>query len=238
MSTVLSLEKVSAGYGDVAVLHEVDLEVGEGEMVSVVGANGAGKTTLLCTISGLTHRLGGKIGFGGTDISSLKAHRVVNLGIAHVPEGGRLFPFMTVQENLELGAFSRSARPGLKAALDEVFELFPVLAERRAQLAGSLSGGERMMCAVARAVMRQPKLMMLDEPSAGLSPLMVEKLFALVASLVRAKQIAVLLVEQNVADALEMAQRGYVVERGRMVKSGAGSELLADPDVQKAYLGL
>jgi branched-chain amino acid transport system ATP-binding protein len=155
-----------------------------------------------------------------------------------VPEGGRLFPFMTVLENLELGAFNGTARPALKASLDDVLAHFPILAERRAQLAGSLSGGERQMCAIARAMMTQPKLLMLDEPSLGLSPLMVERVFELVLSLARQKGIAVLLVEQNVGDALGMADRGYVIERGRVVKSGTGQELLADTDVQRAYLGL
>jgi branched-chain amino acid transport system ATP-binding protein len=155
-----------------------------------------------------------------------------------VPEGGRLFPFMTVLENLELGAFNSSARPALKASLDDVLAHFPILAERRTQLAGSLSGGERQMCAIARAMMSQPKLLMLDEPSLGLSPLMVERVFELVLSLARQKGIAVLLVEQNVGDALGMADRGYVIERGRVVKSGTGQQLLADTDVQRAYLGL
>ena len=155
-----------------------------------------------------------------------------------VPEGGRLFPFMSVQENLELGAFNGSARPQLKATLEEVFTLFPILASRRDQLAGSLSGGERQMCAIARAVMSRPKLLMLDEPSLGLSPLMVERVFEIIVSLARSKTIAVLLVEQNVGDALDMAHRGYVVERGQIVKTGSGTDLLADPEVQQAYLGL
>ena len=155
-----------------------------------------------------------------------------------VPEGGRLFPFMTVLENLEVGAFNGTARPALKASLDDVLAHFPILAERRTQLAGSLSGGERQMCAIARAMMSRPKLLMLDEPSLGLSPLMVERVFELVLSLARQKGIAVLLVEQNVGDALGMADRGYVIERGRVVKSGTGGELLADADVQRAYLGL
>jgi branched-chain amino acid transport system ATP-binding protein len=163
---------------------------------------------------------------------------VVTRRLVTVPEGGRLFPFMTVLENLELGAFNTSARPALKTSLDDVLALFPILAERRQQLAGSLSGGERQMCAIARAMMSQPKLLMLDEPSLGLSPQMVERVFDLILSLVRAKGIAVLLVEQNVGDALGMANRGYVIERGRVVKSGTGQALLADADVQRAYLGL
>jgi branched-chain amino acid transport system ATP-binding protein len=235
---LLHVDKVSAGYGDVPVLHDVSLAVGSHEIVSVVGANGAGKTTLLSAISGLIPRTAGTIAFDGAPIERLPAHTVVTRRLVMVPEGGRLFPFMTVLENLELGAFNASARPALKASLDDVFSLFPILAERRRQLAGSLSGGERQMCAIARAVMSQPKLLMLDEPSLGLSPQMVERVFELIVSLASTRDIAVLLVEQNVGDALGMAQRGYVIERGRVVKSGTGQSLLADADVQRAYLGL
>jgi branched-chain amino acid transport system ATP-binding protein len=193
---------------------------------------------LLSTMSGLLPCTAGTIRFDGAPIERLAAHDVVTRRLVMVPEGGRLFPFMTVLENLELGAFNASARPALKASLEDVLSLFPILAERRQQLAGSLSGGERQMCAIARAVMSQPKLLMLDEPSLGLSPLMVERVFELILSLVRAKGIAVLLVEQNVGDALGMANRGYVIEHGRVVKSGTGHSLLADADVQRAYLGL
>jgi branched-chain amino acid transport system ATP-binding protein len=238
MSALLDVQEIGSGYGDVPVLSDVSLSVGANEIVSVVGANGAGKTTLLSTISGLLPCTAGAIRFDGEPIERLAAHDVVTRRLVMVPEGGRLFPFMTVLENLELGAFSASARPALKASLQDVFALFPILAERRMQLAGSLSGGERQMCAIARAMMSQPKLLMLDEPSLGLSPLMVERVFELILSLVRAKGIAVLLVEQNVGDALGMANRGYVIERGRVVKSGTGQSLLADTDVQRAYLGL
>jgi branched-chain amino acid transport system ATP-binding protein len=238
MSGLLDVQGVASGYGDVPVLGDVSLTVGADEIVSVVGANGAGKTTLLSTISGLLPCTAGVIRFDGDPIDRLPAHDVVTRRLVMVPEGGRLFPFMTVLENLELGAFNAAARPTLKASLDDVLEHFPILAERRQQLAGSLSGGERQMCAIARAMMSQPKLLMLDEPSLGLSPQMVERVFDLVLSLARAKGIAVLLVEQNVGDALGMANRGYVIERGRVVKSGTGASLLADADVQRAYLGL
>lgn len=238
MSVLLDVQGIGSGYGDVPVLHDVSLTVGAEEVVSVVGANGAGKTTLLSTISGLLSCTAGTIRFDGLPIERLAAHDVVARGLVMVPEGGRLFPFMTVLENLELGAFNTSARLALKASLDKVLALFPILAERRQQLAGSLSGGERQMCAIARAVMSQPKLLMLDEPSLGLSPLMVERVFELVVSLSRTQGIAVLLVEQNVSDALGMANRGYVIERGRVVKAGTGKNLLADTDVQRAYLGL
>jgi len=238
MSALLEVQGIGSGYGDVPVLSDVSLSVGADEIVSVVGANGAGKTTLLSTISGLLPCTAGTIRFDGEAIERLAAHDVVTRRLVMVPEGGRLFPFMTVLENLELGAFNASARPNLKASLDDVLAHFPILAERRAQLAGSLSGGERQMCAIARAMMSQPKLLMLDEPSLGLSPLMVERVFELILSLAREKNIAVLLVEQNVGDALGMANRGYIIEHGRVIKSGTGEALLADQDVQRAYLGL
>jgi branched-chain amino acid transport system ATP-binding protein len=238
MSALLEVQGIDSGYGDVPVLSDVSLSVGADEIVSVVGANGAGKTTLLSTISGLLPCTAGTIRFDGEPIERLAAHDVVTRRLVMVPEGGRLFPFMTVLENLELGAFNASARPNLKASLDDVLAHFPILAERRAQLAGSLSGGERQMCAIARAMMSQPKLLMLDEPSLGLSPLMVERVFELILSLAREKNIAVLLVEQNVGDALGMANRGYIIEHGRVIKSGTGDALLADQDVQRAYLGL
>jgi branched-chain amino acid transport system ATP-binding protein len=238
MSALLEVHGLASGYGDVPVLSDVSLTVGSQEIVSVVGANGAGKTTLLSTISGLLPRTFGTVRFDGEQIERLPAHDVVTRRLVMVPEGGRLFPFMTVLENLELGAFSATARPHLKASLDTVLTYFPILAERRHQLAGSLSGGERQMCAIARAMMSQPKLLMLDEPSLGLSPLMVERVFDLILSLARQQNIAVLLVEQNIGDALGMASRGYVIERGRVVKSGTGQALLADVDVQRAYLGI
>jgi branched-chain amino acid transport system ATP-binding protein len=238
MSALLDVQGIGSGYGDVPVLSDVSLSVGANEIVSVVGANGAGKTTLMSTIAGLLVCTAGTIRLDGEPIEKLPAHQIVTRRLVLVPEGGRLFPFMTVLENLELGAFNGTARPALKASLDDVLAHFPILAERRTQLAGSLSGGERRMCAIARAMMSQPKLLMLDEPSLGLSPLMVERVFELVLSLARQKGIAVLLVEQNVGDALGMADRGYVIERGHVVKSGTGEQLLRDADVQRAYLGL
>ncbi len=238
MTALLEVDGVSSGYGDIPVLADVGLHVGRDEIVAVVGANGAGKTTLLRTISGLIGATAGTIRFEGGPLGGRPAHDVVSLGLVMVPEGGRLFPFMTVRENLELGAFNTSARGSMQETFEEVYALFPVLAERRDQLAGSLSGGERQMCAIARAVMSRPKLLMLDEPSLGLSPLMVERVFELILSLVQRKNLAILLVEQNVGDALGMASRGYVIERGRVVKTGAGRLLLDDPEVQQAYLGL
>ena len=238
MTALLTVDKISSGYGDIPVLRNVSLQVGANEIVSVVGANGAGKSTLLRSIAGLLPCTQGTIRFDGERIDGLPAHQVVVRNLVMVPEGGRLFPFMSIQENLELGAFNSSARPQLDKTLEEVFTLFPILSSRRLQLAGSLSGGERQMCAIARAVMSRPKLLMLDEPSLGLSPIMVEHVFEIIVSLARTKEIAILLVEQNVGDALDMAQRGYVVERGQIVKTGSGRDLLADPEVQHAYLGL
>jgi branched-chain amino acid transport system ATP-binding protein len=204
----------------------------------VLGANGAGKTTLLRTIYGLIAPTSGRVIFEQADIGGTPAHRIVGRGLAMVPEGGRLFPFMTVKENLELGAFNPSSRAETRRNLEEVLELFPILAERGAQLAGSLSGGERQMCAIARALMSHPRLLALDEPSAGLSPVMVEKVFDFIRSVVASRQLTILLVEQHVEDALEIANRAYVIERGQLVKTGTGAALMQDPDIQRAYMGL
>ena len=238
MSPMLELVQVSAGYGLAPVLHEVSLHVDLGEVVAVVGANGVGKTTMLRTVSGLVTPSAGAIRLEGVAIAGMPVHEIVGLGVAMVPEGGRLFPFMTVLENLELGAFTPSSRANMRQTLDEMFAQFPILGERRTQLAGSLSGGERQMCAIARALMSRPRLLLLDEPSAGLSPVMVERVFELVGSVVAQRKLTVLIVEQHVEDALEIAQRGYVIERGRIAKTGSGRELMNDPDVQRAYMGL
>ncbi len=238
MTRLLDVADVSSGYGLAPVLYDIQLHVDQGEVVAVVGANGVGKTTLLRTIAGIVNPTRGRIVFDGKAIGGTPAHDIVGRGLAMVPEGGRLFPFMTVLENLELGAFNPSSRAGTRATLDEVMTLFPILAERREQLAGSLSGGERQMCAIARALMSRPRLLMLDEPSAGLSPIMVERVFELLRSVVASRNLTVLLVEQHVEDALELAHRAYVIERGRIVKTGSGAALMQDPDVQRAYMGL
>ena len=238
MSAILSIEALSSGYGELPVLEGISLEVGRGEIVSVVGANGAGKTTLLLTIGGHLRAFSGRVHFDGNDITHVPAHAAAELGLVMVPEGGRLFPFMTVLENLELGAFHPSARAQLAESLDEVMTLFPILAERRTQLAGRLSGGERQMCAVARAIMAKPKLLMLDEPSLGLAPIMVDKVFEMVSELVRTKGLSVMLVEQNVGNALRLCQRGCIIEHGRILKTATGEELLRDPDVRRSYMGL
>jgi branched-chain amino acid transport system ATP-binding protein len=238
MSGFLVVEGVSSGYGLASVLHNVSLHVDKGEVVAVLGANGAGKTTLLRTIYGLIAPTTGRVIFEEKDIGGTPAHLVVSLGLAMVPEGGRLFPFMTVKENLELGAFNPASRAETQRNLDEVLTLFPILAQRGSQLAGSLSGGERQMCAIARALMSHPRLLELDEPSAGLSPVMVEKVFEFIRSVVASRHLTILLVEQHVEDALEIANRAYVIERGELVKTGTGSALAQDPDIQRAYMGL
>lgn len=238
MSSILLVENLCSGYGELPVLDSVSVEVTRGEIVSVVGANGAGKTTLLLTVSGHLRTHSGRVTFDGQDITNIPAHAAAARGLVMVPEGGRLFPFMTVLENLELGAYHKEARGRMKESLDEVMTMFPILAERRTQLAGRLSGGERQMCAVARAMMALPKLLMLDEPSLGLAPIMVDKVFEMVSTLVRNKGLSVLLVEQNVGNALRLCQRGYVIEHGGILKSGRGEDLMRDPDVQRSYMGL
>ena len=238
MSSVLLVENLFSGYGELPVLESVTVEVARGEIVSVVGANGAGKTTLLLTISGHLRAHAGRVTFDGNDITNLPAHAAAPHGLVMVPEGGRLFPFMTVLENLELGAYHKVARARMRESMDEVMTMFPILAERRTQLAGRLSGGERQMCAVARAMMSLPTLLMLDEPSLGLAPIMVDKVFEMVSNLVRTKGLSVLLVEQNVGNALRLCERGYVIEHGAILKSGRGEDLMRDPDVQRSYMGL
>ena len=235
---MLSVQGLTAGYGDATVLWDVSVEAHAGEIVSIVGANGAGKTTLLSTITGLVRSRSGRIVFRGADITHRPAHLLPGDGLALVPEGGRLFPFMSVEENLQLGAFAPGARAGLRARLDEVMVLFPVLGERRGQMAGKLSGGERQMCAIARALMSRPALLMLDEPSVGLSPLMVERVFETVERLARQEALTIVLVEQNVAEALEVSDRAYVLDHGRIGRSGPAAALRDDHDIRETYMGL
>ena len=233
---ILTVENIHVFHGDVQALWGVSLEVHEGEVVSLLGSNGAGKTTTLRTISGLLRPRSGRIMFAGREIHRIPPHEVVALGVAQIPEGRRLWPNMSVLENLELGAYPASARAHRIEQRDRMFQLFPRLAERRNQLAGTLSGGEQQMLAIARGLMSRPKLLMLDEPSLGLAPLVVKEVFRAVRE-VRDAGITVLLVEQNVAQALELADRGYVLETGRVVLQGASRELLANPHVRSAYLG-
>jgi branched-chain amino acid transport system ATP-binding protein len=232
---------VNAWYGDVQVLRDVSFEVQEREIVAVVGANAAGKSTLLLTISGIVPHLGGRmagtISFNGTGIDGMAAHKIMALGLVHIMEGRRLFPFLTVQENLELGCYHARARTHLSDSLEQVFELLPVLKDRRLQLAGSLSGGEQQMCAIGRGLMARPKLMMLDEPTIGLAPLYVEKIFEILKG-INSQGTTILLVEQNVKHSLGLAHRGYVLENGRVVLSGESKELLNHDGLRKAYLGM
>lgn len=234
---MLEVRGIEVAYGDVAALQGVELTVGEGESVAVIGANGAGKSTLLRTVSGLLRPRGGAILFDGAPLDQLAPYEVAALGIAHVPEGRRVLPEMTVEENLELGAYLPRPRARRRQTLAWVYEIFPRLAERRRQRAGTLSGGEQQMLAVGRGLMLRPRLLMLDEPSLGLAPLVVEVTFAKIAD-IRREGISILLVEQNVQRALGLADRGYVLEGGRVVLQGTSQSLLEDPHVKVAYLGL
>jgi branched-chain amino acid transport system ATP-binding protein len=234
---VLSLEHVAAGYGTFQALFDVSLEVQPGEAVAVIGPNGAGKTTLLRVISRLIEVKGGEIHFDGQRLNDVPAHRVIELGIAHVPENRRLFPRLTVEENLRIGAFTPAARARFAERLAFVYELFPRLLERRAQLAGTLSGGEQQMCATGRGLMSGPTLLLLDEPSAGLAPVVVQQVFELVRR-IRAEGYTVLIVEQNIQQVLRVVDRAYLLETGRIKLTGASAELLANEDVRRAYIGL
>jgi branched-chain amino acid transport system ATP-binding protein len=233
---VLTITGLGVSYGGLRALVDLSLEVTEGEFVTLVGPNGAGKTTLLKAISG-TAAATGHIAYRGRDIGALRAAERAALGIAHVPEGRRVFPSLTVFENLELGSYRRAARRGRAQALEEVLELFPILRQRRGQLAGSLSGGEQQMLALGRGLMAQPELLLLDEPSQGLGPRIVEQIFETIDRIRRERRLTILLVEQRVVEALELCDRGYVLETGRVVLTGARNSLLADARVQRAYLG-
>jgi branched-chain amino acid transport system ATP-binding protein len=234
---LLELKGVDALYGRVRALRGVTINVDQGEVVALIGSNGAGKTTTLRTISGLMHPPAGTISFNGKEITRMPAHDIVGLGICQSPEGRRLFPRMQVIDNLRMGAFLRNDKDGIQKDMDRVYELFPRLKERTTQLAGTLSGGEQQMLAIGRALMSKPKLLMLDEPSLGLAPILVETIFQIVRE-INAQGIPILLVEQKATKALEVAHRAYVLETGTIVKSGSGKELLSSPDVQRAYLGI
>jgi branched-chain amino acid transport system ATP-binding protein len=235
--SLLELSGVDVAYGDLPALGGVDLVVEPGETLAVVGANGAGKTTMLRTISGLLRPRRGQVRFRGERIDRLPCHRVVERGVVHVPEGRKIFPSLTVRENLELGSYTAAARARRADSLEHVFGLFPRLRERTAQAAGTLSGGEQQMLAIARALMGRPALLMLDEPSLGLAPIVVREIFRTIAEINRAG-VTVLLVEQNTRQALALARRGYVLENGRVVLVGTGRELLGNAHVKRAYLGM
>jgi branched-chain amino acid transport system ATP-binding protein len=234
---VLEIENLSAAYGTFQALFGVSLRVDAGEAVGVIGPNGAGKTTLMRVISGLLPGRAEKLAFEGRPLAGMPAYRVVARGIAHVPENRRLFPKLSVEENLRIGAYMPQARKHFAERLGWVYELFPRLAERRGQLAGTMSGGEQQMCAIARALMSKPKLLLLDEPSAGLAPLIVQQVFDLVRK-IRTEGFTVLIVEQNVQQLLELVDRAYLLEVGRIKLAGVAAELKANPFVRQAYLGL
>ena len=231
---MLKVEDMHVYYGAIHAIKGVSFEVGEGEIVALIGANGAGKSTILKTVSGLMHPRSGSITFCGEDIAHTDAYKLVRQGLAHVPEGRRIFLQMTVQENLEMGAFTQ--KEVSKEELDKVFQLFTRLQERRKQVAGTLSGGEQQMLAMSRALMSKPKLIMLDEPSMGLAPILVDQIFSIIKEL-HADGTTILLVEQNASKALEIADRAYVLETGKITLSGTGAELAQSDEVRKAYLG-
>ena len=233
---LLEVKGIDVLYGDVQAVWDVSIHVEEETIVALVGANGAGKTTLLKTISGITPARKGEILFEGNSIAKLKPQEVVDIGISHVPEGRRLFSSLTVLENLKLGAYPPRARPLLADSLERAFSLFPLLKNRKDQKAGSLSGGEQQMLAIGRALMAHPVLLMLDEPSLGLSPIFVRTIFELISTL-NSQKITILLVEQNINQALKIAHQAYVLKTGKIAMNGSGDELLADPEVQRAYIG-
>lgn len=234
---ILELDSIDAFYGRIQALRGVTINVEQGEIVALIGSNGAGKTTTLRTISGLMHPQSGSIRFDNRDITRTGPSKIVEMGVCQSPEGRRLFPRMTVVDNLFMGAYTRRDKAGITTDMDRVFTLFPRLQERRTQISGTLSGGEQQMLAMGRALMARPKLLMLDEPSLGLAPILVETIFSIVRE-INSQGTPVLLVEQNAFKALEVAHRGYVLETGSIVQTGTGKELLASEDVQKAYLGM
>jgi branched-chain amino acid transport system ATP-binding protein len=233
---LLEIENLHSGYGPIEVLKGISVEVREGEIVAMIGANGAGKTTTLMAISGLNRIRSGRVRFNGREIHPLPAHEIVRLGLCHSPEGRKIFPRLTVLENLQMGAFTRRDHDGVRRDLEHNFDLFPILRQRAAQQGGTLSGGEQQMLAVARALMGRPKLLLLDEPSLGLAPLVASKIFDVIRRL-NQDGIAVLLVEQNARMALKLANRGYVMETGQITMTGPAGQLLADQRIKDAYLG-
>ncbi len=236
--SLISINNINVGYGEIQVLFDVSLEVREGEVLSIVGANGAGKSTLLKTISGLLTPTQGEIIYNGRKISGTPADEIVAGGLIHVPEGRRLFSLMTVLENLELGAFSRNGRKNFDKNLAEVYELFPRLAERKHQMSGTLSGGEQQMVAIGRGIMAQPKVMMLDEPSLGLAPVLKKDIFSAIRKIAENYGVTIVLVEQDLMNSMAISDRAYVMEQGQVVLEGSSQDLLNDPHVKAAYLGV
>jgi len=236
MAALLEVAGLHSGYGPIEVLKGIDLAVNEGEIVTVIGANGAGKTTTLMTVSGCVRVRAGTVRFRGEELTNVPAHQIVQRGLAQSPEGRKIFPRLTVLENLEMGAFTRADRPGIREDIDKAFQYFPILKQRQKQLGGTLSGGEQQMLAIARSLMSRPKLLLLDEPSLGLAPMVVLKIFEVIRDLNR-EGMSVLLVEQNARLALKLAHRGYVMETGAITATDRADALLNDPRIQAAYLG-
>jgi len=235
---MLKIKNIKTFYGNIQALKDVSLEISEGEIITLIGANGAGKTTTLMSICGIVPPRSGEILFMGQPIHNLSPNKIVSLGISQVPEGRRIFPYLTVMENLDMGAFLRTDGDGIKRDMEYIFELFPILAERRHQAGGTLSGGEQQMLAISRALMAQPQLLLMDEPSLGLAPLVVKQIFEIIRKINTENNTTVFLVEQNANLALKVAHRGYVMETGRITLADSAGNLLADEKVKKAYLGL
>ncbi len=235
---MLELRNVNAAYGNIQVLHNIDIIINSGEIITLIGANGAGKSTTLMAISGIVPVRSGKIMFEGEQIHKLAPEKLVAKGICQVPEGRHIFPELTVMENLDMGAFLRNDTKGIKEDLDYVFSLFPILADRRSQDGGTLSGGEQQMLAMSRALMARPKLLLLDEPSMGLAPLVIKQIFEIVRKINKEQNTTIFLVEQNANQALHIADRGYVIENGKIIISDSAENLLHNQDIQKAYLGI
>ncbi|BHH83133.1 ABC transporter ATP-binding protein [Desulforhopalus sp. 52FAK] len=235
---MLKLENVQAGYGNIVAIKDVSLEINEGEIITLIGANGAGKSTTLMTISGVVAARGGTITFKDKNIEKMPSDDIVKLGICQVPEGRHIFPQLSVQENLDMGAFLRNDKSEIKKDLEYVFNLFPILAERKNQDGGTLSGGEQQMLAMSRALMARPQLLLLDEPSMGLAPLVIKQIFEIIKQINKENNTTIFLVEQNANQALHIADRGYVIENGDITLSGPASDLLKNSDIQKAYLGI
>ncbi len=234
---ILEVNDLNVYYGGIHAIKNISFEIKKGEIVSLIGANGAGKTSTLHAISGLIPIKAGEISLNGMNVTNIEAHKLVTQGMAHVPEGRRIFTELTVLENLEMGAYTRNDYTQIKEDMEEIFKLFPRLAERKKQLAGTMSGGEQQMLAMARALMSKPSLLLLDEPSMGLAPLFVQEIFKIIEKVNKEQGVTVLLVEQNANMALSIADRGYVLETGQIILEGTGKELITNPEIKKAYLG-
>ncbi len=234
---ILEVNDLNVYYGGIHAIKNISFDIKKGEVVSLIGANGAGKTSTLHAVSGLIPIKAGEISLNGINITNIEAHKLVGMGMAHVPEGRRIFTELTVLENLEMGAYVRNDKDGIKADMENMFNIFPRLAERKKQLAGTMSGGEQQMLAMARALMSNPSLLLLDEPSMGLAPLLVQEIFKIIERINKEQGVTILLVEQNANMALSIADRGYVLETGQIILEGTGKELISNPEIKKAYLG-